>query len=252
MSAGAADLSEDRVLGGRITLRQPARGYRAAIDPVLLAAAVTPADAGETVLDLGCGVGTAALCYAARVPDCAVTGLELQPALADLARANAAANGLDGRVSVVTGDLTDPPAAVPGNGFARVMLNPPYLAPDAADPAPQAEKATATVEGGADLAAWIGFALSRLAPRGRLTLVHRADRLAEILALLDGRAGDIAVLPLWPKAGRPAKRVIVGGRKGAKGGAAVLPGLTLHTADGAYTEAADRVLRDAGNISLTN
>lgn len=240
------------MLGGRVTLRQPAQGYRAAIDPVLMAAAVVPAGEGETVLDLGCGVGTAALCYAARVPDGAVTGLELLPALAELARANAAANGMDGWIRIVTGDLMDPPADVPGNGFARVMANPPYLAQEAADPAPQAEKATATVEGSADLAAWIGFALSRLEPRGRLILVHRADRLAEILALLHGRAGDTAVFPLWPKAGRPAKRVIVGARKGAKGGTAILPGLVLHAADGAYTEAAQRVLRDAGNILLTN
>lgn len=252
MSAAAGETAENSVLGGRLTLQQPARGYRAAIDPVLLAASVTPPARGGAVLDLGCGVGTAALCYAARVPDGPVIGLELQPALADLARTNAEANGMADRVRIVTGDLLDPPPAVPGNGFARVLANPPYLAPEAADPAPQPEKAAATVEGTADLAAWIGFALSRLEPRGRLILVHRADRLADILTLLAGRAGDIAVFPLWPKPGQAAKRVIVGARKGARGGTTVLPGLVLHTADGAYTPAAEAVLRDAGKIQLTN
>ena len=108
------------------------------------------------------------------------------------------------------------------------------------------------MEGAADLQAWIGFALSRLKPRGGLTIIQRADRLHEILAALGRGAGDISILPLWPKAGRPAKRVIVQARKGLKGGVNLLPGLVLHEADGAYTPAAEAVLRYAGNVSLTN
>ncbi len=252
MSPAAPETRQDAVLGGRITLRQPARGYRAAIDPVFLAAAAAAVAAEEAVLDLGCGVGTAALCYGVRVADCRIVGLELQPALAALAEENARANRMAERFRPVTGDLLAPPSEVPGNGFALVMANPPHLASEAADPAPEAQKAVATVEGAAELQDWIGFGLSRLRPGGRLVLIHRADRLADILVSLGGRAGDIAVFPLWPKAGRPAKRVIVGARKGARGGTSILPGMTLHGPNGGYTEAAERVLREAGNISLTN
>lgn len=252
MSDAAGATTENGLLGGRLTIRQPAQGYRAAIDPVLMAAAVPAAGEGGAVLDLGCGVGTAALCYGTRVPAARLVGLELRADLAALARANAAANGMGDRMTVATGSVLDPPPEAPGNGFDHVMANPPFLPPCAADPAPDEAKRAATVEGTAALGDWIGCALGRLKPRGTLTLIHRADRLAEILSLLDGRAGDIAVFPLWPKAGRPAKRVIVGARKGVRGGTAVLPGLVLHTADDAYTAAAQQVLREAGNIPLTN
>lgn len=252
MSGPGRETTAHTLLGGRVALEQPAAGYRTAIDPVLLAAAVPAVGSDGRVLDIGCGVGAAALCYATREPAGHVTGLELQPDLAALARANAAANGLAERFTVAAGDLLRPPPAVPGNGFDQVMANPPYLSADRADPSPDPGRAVAGVEGEADLAAWIEFGLSRLKPRGGLTLVQRADRLHEILAALGAAAGDIRILPLWPKAGRPAKRVIVAARKGLKGGVTLLPGLVLHEPEGAYTAAAEAVLRGAGNIPLTN
>jgi hypothetical protein len=153
-----AELTEDAFLGGRLRLRQPAAGYRAAIDPVLLAAAV-PAAAGNTVADLGCGVATAGLCLLARVPGARVSGLELQAPLAELAIQNATLNSCSDRLAVVLGDVTAPPAALVPGGFDHVMLNPPYLESGAARVSAHEMRRIATVEGPADLAAWIACAL---------------------------------------------------------------------------------------------
>ena len=242
-------VSDDALLGGRVKLLQPTHGYRVAIDPLLLAAAV-PAAAGDAVLDIGCGVGAAALCLAARVPACRVTGIEMQRELVRLAGENAARNGVADRVAIMAGDIRNPPPRLEPGGFAHVMANPPYMEAEAASPSPLPAKAIATVEGGADLAAWVRFALAMTRPRGSITFIHRADRLEHLLAQFAGRAGGIVVLPLWPSVGKSAKRVIVHARKDLASPTRLLPGLVLHEADGRYTEAADAVLREARAIDL--
>ena len=181
-----AAVSEDGLLGGRLRLRQPAAGYRVAIDAVLLAAAVEP-PRGAAVLDLGCGVGGAALCLLARRSDLTVTGLELQPGLAALARENAGLNGAAGRFQVIRGDAADPDALA-GLAFDAVMSNPPYLPAGRSQRGRSASRTLAHLESSLDLAGWIKVALGLLKPRGRLTLIQRADRLEEILATLSGRA----------------------------------------------------------------
>jgi tRNA1(Val) A37 N6-methylase TrmN6 len=240
--------SDDRLLGGRVRLRQPLHGYRAAIDPVLLAAAV-PAVEGDSVLDLGCGVGAAALCLLARLTGVRVTGLEVQPELAALARENAASNGFADRFTVVEGSLLAPPPLVQ-DGYDHVMTNPPFLAEGSGTRAPVLSKATANMEEGeVDLGAWIKAAAKLLRPKGRLALIHRADRLGEVLNALGRRGlGEVRVLPLWPRAGRPAGRVIVTARKGVRTPLELLPGLVLHGEGGAYTEAAEAVLRRAEGV----
>jgi tRNA1(Val) A37 N6-methylase TrmN6 len=238
----------DRLLGGRVVLVQPEAGYRAAIDPVFLAAA-TAAGAGDRVLDLGTGVGAAALCLALRVPDVRVVGLELQPALAALARANVAANGVEDRVTVVEGDVADPRGVMRTGGYDWVMANPPYLRAGAHSVPPDPSKAMANAEGPAGLEAWIGCAARLVRPRGWFSLIHRADRLDEILALLRGRFGAIAVQPLWPRAGTPAGRVVVTARRGARTPMSLGPGLVVHDADGRYSPEADRILRDGAALS---
>lgn len=248
---GVESVSEDALLDGRVRLRQPVGGYRAAIDPVFLAAAV-PAEAGQAVLDVGCGVGAAALCLAHRVPGCRVAGLEVQPALAALARENAALNGLAGRVDVLTGNLLTPPPRLAPGSFHHVLTNPPFLAADHADPPADAGKALANVEGGADLAAWVRFCVNMLRHKGTLTIVHRADRLDELLILLRGRVGGIVVFPLWPKAGRAAKRVLLLARKGVATPLELRPGLVLHAEDGSYTSAADAILRHARGLDAAS
>lgn len=248
--AAPQHVSDDALLGGRVKLLQPTEGYRAAIDPVLLAAAV-PAAAADRVLDLGCGVGAASLCLAARVAGCRVTGIEVQRELVRLAGENAARNGVADRVTFMAGDIRNPPPRLEPGRFAHVMANPPYMEAEAASPSPLPAKVTATIEGGADLAAWVRFALAMARQRGSITFIHRADRLEHLLAQFAGRAGAIVVLPLWPGAGKPAKRVIVHARKDIATPTRLLPGLVLHEADGRYTAAADAVLRDGVALPLT-
>lgn len=240
-------VTEDNLLGGRLRFFQPRRGFRAAIDPVLLAASVS-ARAGDRVLDLGCGVGTAALCLAMRISGVAVVGLEVQPDLVALARRNAAANGLDGRLTLFEGDLADSPDGLKGASFDHVMMNPPFAEEGQGTPPPDAGKAIAHIEGDAGLETWIGRALRFLKPKGRLAMIHRADRLDAILAALATKAGGIEIIPLWPRGGKAAKRVIVRARKGVRTPLALKPGLVLHEADGRYTVETESILRGGAAI----
>jgi tRNA1Val (adenine37-N6)-methyltransferase len=247
-----SDLTQDAFLGGRLMLWQPRRGYRAATDPVFLAAAV-PARPGDSVLDLGCGVGTAALCLGTRVPGLDLHGVELQADYADLARRNASEAGLP--LEVTTGDIAALPPALSGRSFDHVLMNPPFFAEGAVLPPADPGRATAFGEV-LPLADWIDAGLRRLKPRGRLAVIHLADRLPEILAALSPRAGAIEVLPLCPRAGRDAGRVIVRARKGVRTPFRLLPGLVIH--DGArhegdgddFTPLAGAVLRDAAPLDF--
>jgi len=246
---GAEDDGPDALLGGRVRLRQPVEGYRVAIDPVLLAASVPAATTGR-LLDAGAGTGAAALCFAHRVPGARITGLELQPEAARLARENVALNGMDERVSIVTGDILGPPPDLVPGTWDHVIANPPYLAAGRADPSPNAAKAAANVEGAAGLADWVDFALRMARPKGGVTFIHRGDRLDELLALLYGRAGGIVLFPLWPKAGQAAKRVIVRARPGVGTPMRVAAGLVLHRDDGGYTAEARDVLRNGAALTI--
>jgi len=241
--------SEGTLLGGRVKLRQPVTGYRVAIDPVFLAAAV-PALSGDRVLDVGCGVGAAALCVAARIVGCRVTGIERDRELVRLANDNIALSGLASQVSVMAGDLLAPPPRLEPGGFDHVLANPPHLAAGTATPPPDLARAAAHVEGEADLAAWIRFLLAMTRPKGSLTVIHRADRLDALLGQLSGRAGEIVVFPLWPGAGKSAKRVILRARKGIAAPTRLAPGLILHEPDGRYTAAAEAVLREGAGLTL--
>lgn len=229
--------TEDTLLGGRVRLLQPRRGYRVAVDAALLAAAVD-VHGGERVLDLGAGVGSVGLCLAARVAGCTVVGIELQQGLAALAERNATLNGVGDRVRTVLHDIA---RALPEDlgSFDHVATNPPYLAAAVADPSPNPIKALATVESSADLARWLGVATGALTPAGTLTLIHRSDRLEEIVTHLD-RLGwrDVVVKPL-----APAARVILRARCATTLVRHDLPPLILHRPEGGYTTEAEAILR---------
>ncbi|MGB1547825.1 MAG: tRNA1(Val) (adenine(37)-N6)-methyltransferase, partial [Alphaproteobacteria bacterium] len=237
----AAMFTEDTLLDGRVKLTQPQDGYRVAIDPVLLAAAV-PAKAGERVLDIGAGSGAAALCLASRLPDVRVDGIELQPALFALAEQNVARNALQARLRILLGDLLDPPAGFPEGAYDHVMANPPHLPAGGSAPRDE-ERRLAHQEGTARLADWVRFAARMAKAGGTITFLHRFDRLEELLGLFGKAAGDLCVLPLAPRAGKPPKRVLVQGRKGASGKTVHADTLFLHDATGAYTVALEAVLR---------
>ncbi|MDH5749555.1 MAG: methyltransferase [Rhodospirillales bacterium] len=239
------EISEDALLGGRVRLRQPKQGYRAAIDPVFLAAAV-PAKAGEIVLDAGSGAGAAALSLAVRMEGVRVTGIELNAATAGLARENADLNGLAGRLEFIHGDILSPPRSLRPGSFDHVMVNPPHMTESSGHPPTDAARARAHVEGDAVLSHWLGFCLKMVRAKGSITVIHRTDRLDEVLAGLGRGAGDIAVFPLWPKGGVASKRVIVRARKGVKTPMRLLSGLVLHLPDGSYTPQAAAVLAGGG------
>lgn len=242
-------LSRDAFLCGRLHLWQPIKGYRAATDPVLLAAAC-PAKPGDRVLDLGCGAGAAALCLAARVPGLALAGLELQPAYATLAGRNAAENGI--AMQVECGDLARMPATL-RRDFDQVIANPPYY-PAGGTPSPNAARARA-LQVETPLGDWVQAAARRLAPGGWLTLICGADGLPEVLAAMGGKLGSASVLPLQPRAGRPALRIVMRARKGGKGAFRLLAPLVLHQGaahDGdreSYTPRASAVLRGGESLS---
>ena len=220
--ASDAALTRDAFLDGRVMIRQPRHGYRAATDPVFLAAAV-PARAGQSVLDLGCGVGVASLCLAARVPGLALTGVELQLDYAALARRNAGENGA--AFEVIEADLTALPADLRARSFDHVIANPPYYAPHdppAANPGRDRALREAT-----PLALWLDVALRRCRDGGHVSVIHLAERLPELLAGLAGRA-SVTVLPLAARAGRAPRRVILRARKGGRSPFRLLAPLVVH------------------------
>ena len=222
--ASDPDLTCDDFLGGKVRLWQPARGYRAGVDPVMLAASVDAAP-GAQVLDLGCGVGAAALCLLARVPDAEVTGLELQGSYAALAQRNADLNGA--RLSVVEGDLAQMPEDLRQRCFDHVMMNPPYYAPATGTGSDDGGRDTA-LRGETPVATWIDAATRRLAPKGVLTLIQRIERLPEILAAIDDRLGSIIVAPITGREGRPASRFLLRARKGGRSPYRLMAPIALH------------------------
>ncbi len=244
-----SELSDDKFLCGRLRLLQPVEGYRAATDPVLLAAAC-PATPGQSVLDIGCGAGAAALCLATRVPGLHLAGLELQPAYADLARQNAARNGI--AFDVVEGDLAHFPATL-RRDFDHVIANPPYY-PPGGTPSPVQSRATAMQVDATPLSAWVDAASRRLRPGGWLTMISGADTLPHLLAALGPKLGSAAVLPLAPRAGKPALRVILQARKGGRARFRLLAPFVIHKGpahDGdreSYTPEANAVLRDGADL----
>jgi tRNA1(Val) A37 N6-methylase TrmN6 len=248
-SGGDPEFTEDRLLGGRVRLRQSAEGARAAIDPVFLAAAVA-AEPNQQILDAGCGAGAAMLCLAARVPQCRIIGLELQRDLVRLAGDNALLNGMGDRLSVMVGDLLQPPPRLSPGSFDHVMANPPFIERGRGTEAANPAKNAANMEGEAALGDWVRFALLMVRPRGTATFIHRADRIDALLGQLAGRAGEIVIFPLWPRAGQPASRVIVKARKQIAAPARLAPGLVLHEADGRFTAAAEAVLRGGEALTL--
>lgn len=243
-----AEVSIDRVLGGRVLLRQDRKGYRAGMDAALLAAACDAAD-GARVLEIGCGVGGALLAAAARRPGASFTGLEANPGALALARENILANAMDGRVSLIEGDIASPFRSFGLAPFDAAMANPPFFDDPQALRAPaEAKRQAWMAEGG--LAVWTGFLIKAVREGGSITLVHRADRLADILALLSPKAGSFQVRPIHAHADAPAKRVLVRALKTGKAPLQLLPPLVLHPREGnKHTAEAEAILRGEASLS---
>ncbi len=252
MTAAADPTSEDALLGGKLTLCQPLRGHRFGHDAVLLAAA-TPARADEHAIELGAGVGAAGLALARRVDGLAVTLIELDPNLAALASENAARNALNDRVRVICLDVAAPAAQFAKAGLVRdsadhVLMNPPFNAPH--NPSPDQARRLARAAPPRTLARWADTAARLLRPQGALTLIWRADGLADVLAALASGFGAIAILPVYPKPGVAAIRVLVSAAKSSNAPLSLLPGLVLADGDNKPTTRADAILRDGAALAL--
>ncbi|MEG3618857.1 methyltransferase [Magnetovibrio sp. PR-2] len=243
-----SEITQDSILKGHVLISQYKAGYRMAVDTVLLAASVR-GDRGARALDLGCGVGGAMLCLAQRCPDLQIDGLELQPHLAQLAQTNITDNGYEGRMRVFEGDILNPPVEIRPDTYDHVFANPPFLQDDRGHHPPDGSKRLAHVESHTSLADWVKVALKVVKTKGSITFVQRADRLADLLLAMDGKAGEMTVFPIWPKVGQDANRVIVRARKGIKTPLVMAPGLVLHTDEDRYTDLAQAVM-EGGGLSL--
>ena len=246
--------TEDAFLGGRLTVAQPRTGSRAGLDAIFLAAAC-PAKPRQRILDAGSGSGIVSLALARRVEGAEVTGIEIDPSLYALALSNAARNGLSDRVRFVCGDLTGPvgrlfQAGLAPDSFDHAVANPPFLSEGEArlPDGPMLRRAHSAMPG--DLERWIKCLAALVKPRGSLTIVHRTEALPQLLKYCDRRFGDLVVYPLFPRAGAPACRILLRGRKASRTPFRLAPGMVLHGERNAFSQQAEAVLRDCAGLDL--
>jgi tRNA1(Val) A37 N6-methylase TrmN6 len=241
------EATEDGVLGGRVRLRQPPDGYRAGLDAALLAAACE-ADHGERVLEPGCGVGAALLAAAVRNPGARFVGVEREDEALALAQANIELNGLADRVGVLSGDVAEPFSELGLEPFDAAIANPPFFDDESELRGPHPKKRASWIapEG---LPVWAAFVVMAVREGGAITVIHRADRLGDLLSSLSPRAGSFQIRPVHPFADAPAKRVIVRARKAGKAPLRLLPALVLHDRSGdKHTAGAEAILRGVARL----
>jgi len=226
------------VLDGKVHLKQPAGGFRTSIDAVLLAAAC-PAQNGEHILDLGCGVGSAGLCALHRLPEVKLTGIDIQGDHVELARENAARNDMAARSTFHEADIK----VFEETGFDHVICNPPFEDDGAHVASLDAARAAAIGHQDTDLTDWVHCVWRNIKGRGSLTLIHKAGETHSIIHALGKMFGDVQIMPLYPKAGKAAGRVIIRAFKHKKSPCTIYPGLILHEENGDYTTAAEDILR---------
>jgi tRNA1(Val) A37 N6-methylase TrmN6 len=244
MDETAQPVTEDHVLGGRVALTQPAKGYRAGLDAALLAAACD-AGPGERVIEAGCGVGAAMLAAAARRPAANFVGLERDADAVALARRNIVANGLAGRLEVDHGEVA---SFRPETRFDAALCNPPFFDDPDALRGPDPNRRGAYIAD-AGLESWTGFLLRAVRDGGTVTLIHRADRLGDLLALLGAKAGSLQIRPIHPFADAPASRVLVRAVRSGRAPLRLLPPLVLHDRGGGkHSAAAEAILRGEADL----
>lgn len=246
--------TQDHFLGGQITLHQPKDGYRAATDPVFLAASI-PAKSGQRVLDVGSGVGAALLCLMRRVEGLDGVGIEVQPPLVALGQRNVMDNGFADQARIVEGDIATRLMDPEPNSFDHVFSNPPFYEAGSGHRPPNAIKARAHMQEDISLTQWIDAMYRMAKPKGTLTLINRMERLDETLAAFQGRVGEVKIYPLWsmPPFGakaRPAKRFLIQGRKAIKAPLVLLNGMVVHDEENRYTTKASDILMKGAHLAL--
>ena len=241
-----SDTEDVFLLDKKVKIRVLIDGFKPGLDSVCLAAAC-PAEEGDRILDMGCGVGTAGLCVLNRVAKTKLTGVDFQSDHVELAQENAVLNAMDERADFVVEDIKSFKA---DKRFDHVICNPPFLETGAHLVSPSAKRAMAMghLEEDFDIAVWIKAGFDSLKASGSLTLVHRADMLDKVILAMGKKFGAVEIIPLWPKTGRDARRVIVRAIKDRKTPATLHAGIVLHEDDGQYTEQAERILRGEDRI----
>lgn len=243
-----SDITEDRLLGGRLRLRQLAGGHRAGTDSLLLAA-MAPPDACGTILDVGAGAGTVGLVAAWRAPQAQIGLIEIDAAACSLALDNIEANGFAARIRVFETDVMAPAcrraAGLHDEQAAVVLTNPPFYDAASVRVTPDRDRARAHVAA-APLSDWLRASLALLAPGGVFAMIHRADALADCLASVGRRLGGVSIRPVHPRADQPASRILLRGVKGSKAPLRLEAPLVLHEQDGRFTAEATRLALDAG------
>lgn len=248
--------TQNTLLGGQVSLHQPAVGYRAGLDAVLLGASLPLApphkksNTPENILDIGCGAGAAFLVAAFHHPHHHFVGVELQRAYLDIAQINLTHNNLNGRVTLLEDDVLNPSAALKSLTFDQVMMNPPYFDLDKSNASPSLLKARANHQQSAHLQDWLLQGLKRLKSHGIITVILPATKLVDALNVLQNQVGQLKIFPIWSKEGQEAKRIILQGRKNTNTPLSLRSGLIIHQQSGEYTAAAQKVLKGTAPLII--
>ena len=245
------DVTIDDFLSGAIKVTQPCVGYRAGVDPILLAASI-PAKFGQTALELGCGVGTASLALAHRVAGLHITGVEVQARYCDLAQHNAKLNNLP--ISVVRADLSDLPSDVRDQQFDHVFANPPYFDRKSSTCSDDMGRDRAMGEND-ELGMWLTVAAKRVKPKGYAHFIFRTERMDEFLRLLPESLGSRVITPIVPRQGRQSNLFLAHARKNGRAAFRLESPLIVHTGDvhqqdcEDYSQKISKVLRDGDALT---
>jgi tRNA1(Val) A37 N6-methylase TrmN6 len=234
-----SETSRDYFLDRGLTIYQPIKGYRAATDPVFLAAAC-PAKKGQDILELGCGVGTASFCLYKRVK-VNLTGIEIQEGYADLAIKNGRLNSIP--IDVEVCDLVHMPKKIKNKTFDQIIINPPYYSEGTLSNDDGKNKSTRIDD---PLSSWVDQGIRRLKPKGWITIINKAENLTETLISLNEKAGDIQIKPLTSSKCKTANRVIIRAKKNSKGITKIYSPLLVHTVQGGskkFSDLAENILR---------
>ncbi|MBA1158288.1 tRNA1(Val) (adenine(37)-N6)-methyltransferase [Microvirga mediterraneensis] len=243
------EITEDLLLGGRVHLVQPERGHRAGTDAVLLAASA-PVGPGDVVVDVGAATGAVGLMAAAREKGARFVFVERDPGLAEMCRRNCRDNGVEGQVAVA--DVLDREsrlaAGLVPEGADLVLTNPPFLEEGLARISPDRIRAAAHALPAGGLEAWLKACAGLLKPKGRLVVIHRADRTAECLRIVEKWLGGLELRFVHPSADRAAIRVLLSGIKGSRAPLGILPPLILNGLDGRFTPQAEALHRGEADL----
>ena len=240
------DYTTNYLLDKKVTIYQPSDGYRAAIDAVLLSSLAAVTKPGKSILDVGSGTGAVSLCLAERFKQLRpkITGLEIQQELVELSNKSAAANGFGEFLEYIYYDIRKKNVFL--EQYDHVVTNPPYSEADMVSPKPG--KATAHNHEDFSLKEWLDFCLKRVKPKGFFYTINRASAVDEILSVLNGRAGNMMIVPVYSKAGQEAKRVMVVAQKDSKAPSRISTGLVMHDEDGEYSFSAQKILKEGKGI----